>query len=103
MRGAIAGGHPLTAQAGAAVLEAGGNAVDACIAASFASWVSESPLTGPGGGGFMLVHLASDRRTRVIDAYVSVPSGAAGEMEAIDVDFSGSSSQAFRVGPASVA
>jgi gamma-glutamyltranspeptidase / glutathione hydrolase len=103
MRGAIAGGHPLTAQAGAAVLEAGGNAVDACIAASFASWVCESPLTGPGGGGFMLVHLARDRRTRVLDSYVAVPSGAAGEMEAIDVDFSGSSTQVFRIGAASVA
>src|SRR5215211_1528897 len=103
MKGAIAAGHPLTAHAGAAVLEAGGNAVDACIAASFASWVCESPLTGPGGGGFMLVHLARDQRTRVIDAYVAVPSGAGSEMEAIDVDFSGSSTQAFRIGPASVA
>ena len=103
MRGAIAGGHPLTAQAGAAVLEAGGNAVDACVAASFASWVCESPLSGPGGGGFMLVHLASDHKTRVLDAYVGVPSGAGGEMEAIAVDFSGGSTQAFRIGAASVA
>jgi gamma-glutamyltranspeptidase/glutathione hydrolase len=103
MKGAIAGGHHLTAEAGARVLEAGGNAVDACIAASFASWVCESPLTGPGGGGFMLVHLARDRRTRVIDCYVSVPSGAGGEMEAIDVDFSGGSTQVFRIGAASVA
>ena len=103
MRGAIAGGHPLTAQAGAAVLEAGGNAVDACVAASFASWVCESPLTGPGGGGFMLVHLARDRKTRVLDSYVAVPSGAGGEMEAIDVDFSGGSTQVFRIGAASVA
>jgi gamma-glutamyltranspeptidase/glutathione hydrolase len=103
MRGAIAGGHPLTAQAGAAVLEAGGNAVDACVAASFASWVCESPLTGPGGGGFMLVHLARDHQTRVLDSYVAVPSGAGGEMEAIDVDFSGGSTQVFRIGAASVA
>ena len=34
--------------------------IDACIAASFASWVTESPLTGAGGGGFMLVHRARD-------------------------------------------
>jgi gamma-glutamyltranspeptidase / glutathione hydrolase len=103
MQGAIAGGHTLTAEAGARVLEAGGNAVDACIAASFASWVCESPLTGPGGGGFMLVHLARDRKTRVLDCYVAVPSGAGGEMEAIDVDFSGGSTQVFRIGAASVA
>src|SRR5881398_1225639 len=50
MRGAVAAGHPLTAQAGAEVLAEGGNAVDACIAAAFVSWVWESTLTGPGGG-----------------------------------------------------
>jgi gamma-glutamyltranspeptidase / glutathione hydrolase len=103
MKGAIAAGHPLTAEAGARVLEAGGNAVDACVAASFASWVCESPLTGPGGGGFMLVHLARDRKTRVLDCYVAVPSGRGGEMEAIDVDFSGGAAQVFRIGAASVA
>ena len=48
MRGAIAAGHRLTAEAGARVLAEGGNAVDACIAAAFTSWVAESPLTGPG-------------------------------------------------------
>ena len=51
MRGAIAAGHPLTAEAGARMLQEGGNAVDACLAAAFVSWVAESPLTGPGGGG----------------------------------------------------
>ena len=50
VKGAIAAGHPLTAAAGARVLEAGGTAVDACVAAAFVSWVCESPLTGPGGG-----------------------------------------------------
>ena len=35
MKGAIAAGHPLPAQAGARVLEAGGSAVDACVAAAF--------------------------------------------------------------------
>jgi len=58
MRGAVAAGHPLTAEAGARVLREGGNAVDACIAAAAMSWVAESPLTGPGAGGFMLVHRA---------------------------------------------
>jgi gamma-glutamyltranspeptidase/glutathione hydrolase len=107
MKGAIAAGHPLTAETGARVLAEGGNAVDACIAAAFSSWVAESPLTGPGGGGFMLVHRAGDGTTRVLDFFVTVPGlGArrleAAEMEEIDVAFP-ESSQAFRIGAASCA
>ena len=108
MRGAIAAGHPLTAEAGAEVLAEGGNAVDACLAAAFVSWVAESPLTGPGGGGFLLVHRARDGRSRLLDFFVSVPgaglgSGAIREMETIDVDFDSSMTQAFGIGAASVA
>jgi gamma-glutamyltranspeptidase/glutathione hydrolase len=108
MKGAIAAGHQLTAEAGASILADGGNAVDACLAAAFASWVTESPLTGPGGGGFLLVHRARDRMDRVLDFFVTVPGkGLEGEetavMETIDVDFDGSSSQVFLVGPASCA
>src|SRR5262249_3244827 len=111
MRGAIAAGHPITAEVGARVLADGGNAVDACIAAAFASWVTESPLTGPGGGGFMAVHLGRDRSTRVLDFFVTVP-GAGGsdpeprhpeEMDAVDVEFTPESSQQFRIGVASCA
>jgi gamma-glutamyltranspeptidase/glutathione hydrolase len=107
MRGAVAAGHPLTAEAGAQVLGAGGNAVDACVAASFASWVAESPLTGPGGGGFMLVHRERDRSTRVLDFFVTVPglgwSGRQAELEAVEVDFSGGTTQVFRIGGGSCA
>jgi gamma-glutamyltranspeptidase/glutathione hydrolase len=110
-RGAIAAGHPLTAEVGARVLRDGGNAVDACIAAAFASWVTESTLTGPGSGGFMLVHRAADRTTRVLDFFVSVP-GLGGtdprprhaeDMETVDVDYTPESSQVFRIGAASCA
>ena len=104
MTGAIAAGHPLTARAGADVLRAGGNAVDAAVAAGAASWVAESPLTGPGGGGFLLVHRARDAATFVYDFFVAVPSGrAARPMDEIEVDFSGGSQQLFRIGAASVA
>jgi gamma-glutamyltranspeptidase / glutathione hydrolase len=108
VRGAIAAGHPLTAKTGARVLADGGNAVDACVAAAFASWVAESPLTGPGSGGFMLVHRADDRVTRVLDFFVTVPGlgarrrAAPAQMEEIDVAFP-ESSQAFRIGAASCA
>jgi gamma-glutamyltranspeptidase/glutathione hydrolase len=108
VKGAIAAGHPLTADAGAQVLAEGGNAVDACLAAAFVSWVAESPLTGPGGGGFLLVHRARDGHSRLLDFFVSVPGaglgpGAIREMETIDVDFDGSTTQAFGIGVASVA
>src|SRR2546426_8301103 len=96
MRGAVAAGHPLTAQAGADVLAAGGNAVDAGVGAALVSWVAESPLTGPGAGGFMLVHRARDRSTRVFDFFVAVPGlglagGGLSEMDRVDVGFSGGS------------
>jgi gamma-glutamyltranspeptidase/glutathione hydrolase len=108
MRGAVAAGHPLTAQAGARLLGAGGNAVDAAVGAALVSWVAESPLTGPGAGGFMLVHRARDCSTRVFDFFVAVPGlGLAerelAEMDRVDVDFSGGSTQVFHIGAASCA
>ena len=107
MRGAVAGGHALTAQAGARALEAGGNAVDAAVAAALVSWVAESPLTGPGAGGFMLVHRARDRSTRVFDFFVAIPGlgddTPPDEMDHVDVDFSGGSTQRFHIGAASCA
>src|SRR5262245_57883572 len=105
MKGALAAGHPLTAEAGADVLRAGGNAVDACIAAAAVSWVSESPLTGPGGGGFILAHRAQEARTRLLDFFVTLPERADGSTEdlvEVVVDF-GASQQISYTGPMSVA
>jgi gamma-glutamyltranspeptidase/glutathione hydrolase len=104
MRGAIAAGHPLTAEAGADVLRAGGNAVDACLAAAAVSWVCESPLTGPAGGGFLLVFEAREARARLLDFFVVVPERQAerGEVLALPVDFGGTQ-QVFYTGAASVA
>jgi gamma-glutamyltranspeptidase/glutathione hydrolase len=86
------------------VLEAGGSAVDACVAAAATSWVCESMLTGPGGGGFMLVHEASSGRTVVLDFFVTVPQGAAsGALLELAVDFDGDTRQLFRTGCAAVA
>jgi gamma-glutamyltranspeptidase / glutathione hydrolase len=108
MKGAVAAGHPLTAEAGARILAEGGNAVDACIAAAFVSWVTESPLTGPGGGGFMLVHRAQDGTDRLLDFFVAVPGaglppGERGEMVAVDVPFDERTIQVFHIGPAASA
>ena len=104
MKGALAAGHPLTAEAGADVLRAGGNAVDACIAAAAVSWICESPLTGPGGGGFLLVHTAREARTRLLDFFVAVPERTAApeDLVGVVVDY-GDSQQSFYTGPMSVA
>src|ERR1051325_8036588 len=96
MKGAIAAGHPLTAEAGARVLEAGGNAFDACIAAACVSRGAESPPTGPGAGGFLLAHRPDPAtgagRDELLDFFVAVPglglaAGEGGEMESVDVRF----------------
>jgi gamma-glutamyltranspeptidase/glutathione hydrolase len=104
MKGALAAGHPLTAEAGAEVLRTGGNAVDACIAAAAVSWVCESPLTGPGGGGFLLVHPAGEARTHLLDFFVAVPlqPEPASDLLELVVDF-GDYQQIFYSGSASVA
>ena len=110
MNGAVAAGHPASAAAGARVLEEGGNAVDACVAAGFAAWAAESPLTGPGAGGFALVRPAGRRPARVADFFVAEPGlgrdpGRAGRMEAVDIGFGGGeeTTQVFRIGGASCA
>ena len=82
--------------------------MDAAVAASLVSWVAESPLTGPGAGGFMLVHRARDHSTRVYDFFVSVAGLGLEQrdvvdMDRVDVDFSGGSTQVFHIGAASCA
>src|SRR5918994_3838498 len=105
MKGVVAAGHPLTAEAGADVLRAGGNAVDAAVAAVLMSFVAESPLTGPGAGGFMLVHTAGGE-DHLLDFFVAAPGqglteGRRAELLPIDVPFSEEAIQRFNVGPSS--
>ena len=101
--GVVAAGHPLTAEAGARVLRAGGNAVDAAVAAVLTSFVTESPLTGLGAGGYMLIH--EGRQSELLDFFVAVPGaeGAASSSELlpIGVQFTPESVQTFHVGAAS--
>jgi gamma-glutamyltranspeptidase / glutathione hydrolase len=105
MTGALAAGHPLTAEAGADALRAGGNAVDACIAAAAVSWICESALTGLGGGGYLLVYEAGKARAQLLDFGVAVPEHPAPQSELLEVwvDFDGDTRQLFRTGPAAVA
>jgi gamma-glutamyltranspeptidase / glutathione hydrolase len=75
---AIAAGHPATAAAGAEILAEGGSAADAAIAASLASCVGESVMTGLLGGGHGIYHDAASGRTANLDFFVAVP-GLGGE------------------------
>ena len=56
-RGMVAAGEPLAAEVGARMLRAGGNAVDAAVATTFALSVTLPHSTGLGGGGFLLLWL----------------------------------------------
>jgi gamma-glutamyltranspeptidase / glutathione hydrolase len=60
-RGVVATVHPLAARAGIDVLDAGGNAVDAAIAAAFIVGVVRPDMCGIGGGGFLLSRTARGR------------------------------------------
>src|SRR5207249_3542957 len=58
-RGLVVAEHPLGARVGAAILEEGGNAVDAAVATAFAMTVVEPFMSTLAGSGTMLVHLAA--------------------------------------------
>jgi gamma-glutamyltranspeptidase / glutathione hydrolase len=103
VKGVVAAGHPLTAEAGAAVLREGGNAVDAAVCAVLASFAVESPLTGFGAGGYMMVHAGGE--TTLIDFFVAAPGldeiQRTAELVPVPVRFDAETTQTFYVGPAS--
>jgi gamma-glutamyltranspeptidase/glutathione hydrolase len=87
------------------VLRAGGNAVDAAIAAMLTSFVAEPLLTGLGAGGYMLVVPPSGEPV-LLDFFVAAPGSGADRsarvpLVAVDVSF-GDVVQVFHVGAASV-
>ncbi len=106
-KGVVAGGHPVTTRAAVEVLEAGGNAFDAVVAAGFTASVAEPCLSSLGGGGFLLARDASGEEI-VVDFFVDAPgrgrpgTAAVSEMVPVTVRFA-AADQVFHVGHASVA
>lgn len=82
--GVVAVSHPAAAAAGARMLAAGGNAIDAAAAVQFALNVVEPQSSGIGGGGFMLVHLAKTGETFFVDSRERAPAAASADMFAPD-------------------
>lgn len=71
--GVVAAQHLEAARAGAAMLDAGGNAVDAAVAAAFALGAVEPWMCGLGGSGYMVVWRAAERRAHVLDFQGMLP------------------------------
>jgi gamma-glutamyltranspeptidase/glutathione hydrolase len=106
MQAGVAGGHPATVEAGIIVLENGGNAADAAVAASLASCVAETVMTGLLGGGHAVYYEAATGRVRNLDCFVAVPGlrDAPHEAELIHLDVPfGAELVHYAVGPASCA
>lgn len=104
-RGAIAAGHEITAEAGMLMLEAGGNAFDAALAALCAACVAEPVLTSLGGGGFLNARTATGKTT-LYDFFVQTPlqKGRLADLDfyPIVADF-GAAQQEFHIGMGSLA
>lgn len=84
--GVVAAQHRRAAEAGAAVLEAGGDAVDAAVATSFAIGVVEPWMSGPAAGGAMVAWRAGEKKAHAVDYGMRSP----GSLDPADYPLSGS-------------
>src|ERR671939_1877894 len=104
LRPGLAAGHPATVEAGIEILEEGGTAADAAVAASLASCVAETVMTGLLGGGHAIYLDGASGRAENLDCFVAVPGLGAERREPrllhLDVPF-GAELVHYAVGPAS--
>lgn len=104
-KGAVACGHPATAAAAQEILDDGGNAFDAALAALCAASVAEPVLCSLGGGGFLLARKANGE-SLLYDFFVETPFK---RRPPSDIDFYpiladfGSATQEFHIGLGAIA
>ena len=79
-RAVVAAGRTMTVDAGVSMLSAGGNAIDAGIAAIFAAAVVEISHFGLGGEAPIMIYSARDRRVVVINGQGPAPQAARPEL-----------------------
>ncbi len=105
MKGAVAAGHPKTAEAAIRMFEAGGNAFDAALAALAAACVVEPVLTSLGGGGFLLAREQGGKPC-LYDFFVQTPRqrrpADACNFYPVIADF-GNAQQEFHIGAGAIA
>ena len=73
MQGVMAAGSQQTAATGAAILERGGNAVDAAVAAAFVSFMSEIGVVHLGGSGVAQIYDPHTQQSVVYDFFSAMP------------------------------
>ncbi len=71
--GMVCAGQPLAAQAGMAILQKGGNAVDAAIATAAALNVVEPNMSGVGGDGYIMVYTKAQNKIDICNATGAAP------------------------------
>ncbi|MEE8505568.1 MAG: gamma-glutamyltransferase [Kiloniellales bacterium] len=104
-KGAVACGHPATAAAAEEILNDGGNAFDAALAALCSACVAEPVFCSLGGGGFLLARQA-DGEAVLYDFFVETPLA---RRPAPDIDFYpiladfGTATQEFHIGLGAIA
>jgi gamma-glutamyltranspeptidase / glutathione hydrolase len=96
----IAAGHPATVAAGIEILEEAGTAADAAVAATLASCVAETVMTGLLGGGHA-IHWDGTEAWN-LDCFVDVPTGAGAAPVELKVPF-GEELVHYAVGPGTCA
>ncbi len=88
--GLVTAMHPLAAAAGAEILQQGGNAADAAVAAAFAVGVVEPFMSGLGGAAYVVAHDAATGQTLTLDGAIELPQEATADMfDLLDRDTQG--------------